>query len=142
MKLFLENDKSGKGFVFSLDSLVAVTLVVSAAFLFVSLQQNSSLGISQTPVLVEDTLAALEGSGFIVQTIDSNAPTVSAQLLRQQILGVLPSGFDANVSVSSYTIDSRQCALLQTFSACFPDANKITGSFSGLAPAKDSGHQL
>jgi len=118
---------SRSGFVFSLDAVIAVSLIITATFLFVNLEQTTSISSVQSTTIVDDTLFALENTGYIIQTIDTNAPTIAAGLIRAQILNYLPNNFDANVSVSSYTIDTEQCNLLQNFASCFPDANVVTG---------------
>jgi len=110
---------------------VAVILIATAAFIFTGISETPSLGPGQT-VVTEDVLFALEGTGFIVQTIDSNSPTQSADLIRTEILSHLPTGYDANVTVSSYTTITDDCASQKTFSACFPDENRIRGSSGGV----------
>lgn len=118
---------SRSGFVFSLDSLVAVSLIITATFLFVSLEQTTSLSSVQSTTIIDDTLFVLENNGYIIQTIDTNSPTIAAGLIRQQILTYLPNNFDANVRVSSYTINTEQCNQQQNFASCFPDSNIVTG---------------
>ncbi len=118
------------GFAYSLDVMIAVTLVIGSMFLFVGLEQSNSLGETHTTI-VEDTLFNLENTGYIIQTLDTNAPSQSAALLRAQLLNYLPTGFDANVTVTTYFIDTEACALNQDFASCFPDANKIVGSAGG-----------
>ena len=127
---------NGKGFAFSLDALVAVTLIVIAVFLFSSLQQNTPISASQSSVIVEDTLFALENSGFLVQTIDSNTLQDSAGIISGKLLEVLPKGFDANVSVASYLIDLERCSSFQSFEECFPDANIDIGTAGSAIPAQ------
>jgi len=122
---------SRSGFVFSLDSIIAISLIVSAAFLFVSLEQTTALSSAQTTTVADDTLFSLENTGYIIQTIDTNTLANSATLIRQQLLNYLPNNFDANVSVTAYTIDLAQCPVSQDFSTCFPDANKSTASVGG-----------
>lgn len=129
--------QAAKGFVFSVDAAVCVLLVIAAIFLFVSAQRAEPISKAQSATVVEDALFALEGSGFIIQTIDTNSPTQAAGIIRQNVLGFLP-GFDANVSVTSYTIDSAQCPALRTFTACFPDSNKVVGTSNGSGGADSS----
>ncbi|MCH7902352.1 VWA domain-containing protein, partial [archaeon] len=128
---------SRSGFVFSLDSLIAVSLIITATFLFISLEQTTSISSVQSTTIVDDTLFALENTGYIIQTIDTNAPTIAAGLIRDQILAYLPNNFDANVSVSSYTIDTKQCNQQQNFASCFPDSNVVTG-VSGTSTTEPS----
>ncbi len=122
----------GRGFVFSLEAALAVTILISALFLFTSHEQVAATN-SQANTVLQDALFELENTGFVVQTIDTNSPTDSATLLRQQLLSLMPDGFDANVTVSSYTVDATNCANQKTFSACFPDANKLVGKSGGAA---------
>jgi len=125
---------STKGFSFSLDAMIAITILTSALFLFANLDSAPGISSSQSSSIVDDTLFVLENTGFIIQTIDTNSPSQSASTLRQALLTRLPSGFDANVVVSFYNIEKTQCALQQDFSSCFPDANKVIGTDGGSAP--------
>lgn len=123
---------SPRGFVFSLDAFIAVFMVTSALFLFLNIAGTNSISSAQSATVIDDTIFALEKTGFLLQTLDSNTLENSASLIRQEIVDYLPNGFDANVSVTSYLIDKEQCALSQTFEACFPDANKLTDSSGGF----------
>jgi len=117
-----------------MDAVIAVIIIASSMVLFVGLQSNTSISSSQTTTIVEDSLFVLENTGYLIQTIDTNSPTQAAFAIRQQIESYLPNNFDARVQVSQYSIESGQCAAQQTFSACFPDSNKVTGVSGGTAP--------
>ncbi len=122
-----------KGFVFTLDSIIAVALVASALFLLAAFQGNSPPTTLQTTSIAQDAFFSLEETGFMIQTLDSNTMVQSASTIRSALLSYLPKGFDANVIVSSYIFDSGACALAQTFNACFPDSNKLSGSSGTVA---------
>ncbi|MFH1391220.1 MAG: vWA domain-containing protein [Candidatus Diapherotrites archaeon] len=124
------------GFVFSVDALVAMAILAGALFLLVGLDNNFTLSAAQSTTIVDDTLFVLENTGFMIETIDNNPASLAAPLIRQQILNNLPSGFDANVAVSFYTLFADQCAVSQNFSACFPDSNKVIGT-SGTSAQGD-----
>jgi len=124
-----------KGFAFSLEAAVGVAMILGGFFLLVLVDEPGGTYIA-SDTIIEDALFALENTGFIVQTLDSNSPTQSAQLIKDQILLFLPQGFDANVTVTSYAVDAQSCALQQNFSACFPDSNKIAGK-SGSATERE-----
>ncbi len=123
----------GKGFAFSMDAAAAITLLVAGMMMFTGIQNQQALSSGQTSTIVEDTLYALEASGYIAGTIDSNSPTQAAQLIRERLLLVLPQGFDANVTVTAFTAEEGQCASAQDFHACFPDSNRVTGKAGGAA---------
>ncbi len=122
-----------QAFVFSLDAVICVLLLISAIFLVASMEKDSAISSPQTTVVIEDLLFFLENSGYLIETIDSNSPTQSAVLIRQKILENLPVGFDTNISVTTYEINQTQCASQQNFESCFPDGNKVVGS-SGTTP--------
>ncbi len=130
-------EKKGKGFAFSLDAAAAIFILAGGLFMLVGIQAQNSLSSSQTSTIAEDTLYALDASGYIVHTIDTNSPTQAAQLLREQLLLRLPAGFDANVTMSAFTAIGPQCASQKTFGACFPDANRTLGS-DGAAAGNDA----
>ena len=131
--LFIKQKISTKGFAFSLDAFIAVILVVSALFLFVSINENPSLG-SQSSTIVEDSLFALDQQGYIIYTIDNESLSQSANLIKAQLLDYLPNGFDANVILTRYFIDTDACAINKNFASCFPDINKTTYSSAGSPP--------
>ena len=125
------------GYAFSVDAAVAIALLASALFLFSGLEKGSFVSSLQGTTVVQDTLYSLEKTGYIIGTIDTNSPTQSALLIRQKALEGLGSGFDANVTVTSYTIDADECAQQKTFSSCFPDSNRVSGSAGGGSNPSD-----
>ncbi|MCR4369481.1 MAG: VWA domain-containing protein [archaeon] len=127
-------NSSEKGFAFTLDMAIAVSILISASFFFIGLSSNQALGAMQTSNVAEDLLFVLENTGYVVTTLDSNSPTQAAALFRQELLSNLPEGFDANVTVRSFTLEETACAASQTFEACFPDSNIITGTAGFGAP--------
>ncbi|VVC00494.1 LVIVD repeat protein [uncultured archaeon] len=123
-----------RGFVFSLDATIAMILLGSAMFMLVALQQENAISPGQSSVLAEDSLFAMDNSGYILRTIDTNSVSQSAALIRGRLLESIPAGFDANVSVRSYTSIPQECGIYQGFSECFPDSNVLKGG-SGSAAA-------
>jgi uncharacterized protein YegL len=129
--------KADKGFVFSMDSLVAAIAVVGA-IIILSQQAYVSLEVDvQTPKITDDAIFSLEQTGYLANTLDSNNETESAVLIRQKLLESLPPGFDANVTVTTYYIDKQACASEKTFEACFPDENRFSG-YAGEPAPKES----
>ncbi|MBI4210078.1 MAG: hypothetical protein HY544_01045 [Candidatus Diapherotrites archaeon] len=122
-----------RGFVFSLDSAGAVVILASAMFLFVAMGNAHPLDMGQAAVMADDAVYALEGSGYVALTLDTNSVSQAAQRIRLELLGLLP-GFDANVTVARYEVDEEECTDQQAFSVCFPDSDKSTGS-SGVVAA-------
>ncbi len=122
------------GFAFSLDAAAAVAILAAGLALLAGIANEQSFSTSQSATIAGDTLYALEGSGYIVRTLDTNSATQSAQLIREQLLAHLPKGFDANVTVSAFTASAEACADQKSFAACFPDANKTSGAAGAAAP--------
>ncbi len=119
---------------FSVDVAVAVLILISALFLFTSMQKEPATSYSQGGAVVEDALFALDQNGFILQTLESEnigdkntAMDYRAESIRNQILGFLGPGFDANVTVTSYDVNSDTCSKKKTFADCFSDSNKHIG---------------
>ncbi len=123
------------GFVFSLDSAASVTILVAAMFMLVALQGHSTMSPSAQSAIASDALYALEGSGYLAATIDSNSPSQAAGLIRSRLAGFLSAGYDKNVAVRVFGVARAACNSGRNFPSCFPDANISSGTAGSAAPS-------
>ena len=124
-----------RGFVFSLDSAAAVTILAVAMLMLVALQGRGVPSPSARLTVASDTLYALEGSGYLAATIDSNTPSQAAGLIRSAIGNYISAGYDENVTVRVFPVDRQACNSGRNFHSCFPDANMAAGTAGSAAPS-------
>lgn len=96
-----------------------------AITVFISMEPLSQVQITQPAVLsnqlVDDAVAAMDNTGFIMQSIESGNPSAIETKLR----GLLPGSIDFRLEMMQYTsnLDDplSECRSSQAFQDCFPN---------------------
>lgn len=123
-----------KGFAFSLDSLLALVLllglVVFSTSVSLRIEAENPRIQNQT---IEDALLSIENSGFLLQSLDEQGSLQDASnAVYLKLKNLLPSNYDLNVSVKKYLLDVEKCRQSKNFQDCFPEGN-LQESSSGTA---------
>ncbi len=124
----------GKGFVFTLDAVLAI-VIVGTLFAFVGYSVyggvDSSVSSRNLSQAADDSFSALGNSGFILQALDSlGMSQEAADSIRERALGLLPQGAEARLRLREYDVNMARCKEDGTFSSCFP-AEDMAESISG-----------
>lgn len=131
-----------KAFVFSMDSGVAVLLLIGVVYILLAIPfPEEGLGSLQTVQLVDDSFALLHSTGYLLRTVDSNAPTDAVQNIYTRSSSLLPNNLSLRVDLKQYTVDMGDCRLNKTFEECFLENEVITVSAGAALPSdKDVFH--
>ncbi len=116
-----------KAFVFSLDSAFAVIMLIGVVFILLSIPfPEEKIGNLHTVQLVDDSFALLYSSGYLLRTIDSNAPSDAVQNIYARTGSILPDNLSLRVELKQYTVDIDDCRLYKSFEECFLGNEVIT----------------
>ena len=112
----------------SIDALLAV-IVFIALISFISTEPLSEMPVTQSTTaanqLVDDAIAAMDNTGFIMQSIESAKP----YLITDKLEGLLPANIGYRVEMTKYEspVDrpGDQCRDNMDFATCFPEDGNI-----------------
>lgn len=126
-----------KGFVFSVDAAVSVIILTAAFFLLTqSSSQNPSVSSSALQATI-DAGTAIQNSGYLSNTLDTNDLDQSAILLRQKMLELLPQNLEARVELKKYELNLDTCRTNQDFESCFLQTEPETATAGPALPQKE-----
>ena len=108
----------------SIDALLAVVLFI-ALVAFISLEPVSEIPITQPRIavnqLVDDAVAAMDSTGFIMQSIENGQP----EDINAKMMELLPERVEFKIKMLRYSSDiddlGSNCRSGQTFESCFPN---------------------
>lgn len=118
--------KNQKGFVLTLDAIIALLIVV--AFLFVIQIQPyetepyiAKLSVNERTA---DLFIALDENGFLTATIDKNIPAdEKMDIIYDKLRSVIPANMDFRIDLMRYDADEEDCRLQPHFDGCFTFVN-------------------
>jgi Mg-chelatase subunit ChlD len=121
---------SDKGFIFSLDAVLAILIVLGLiSFALVTSFDKNPSTISRTNIsqLSDDAITALDNAGYFQQEIDINGfSSIAATSIHNKIKALYPGNVDINLVLKEFTFDSIACQATENFQDCFKDANILT----------------
>ncbi|MFH1588644.1 MAG: VWA domain-containing protein [Candidatus Diapherotrites archaeon] len=125
------NSKSNKGFVFSIDATAAaVIFLLTFSLLSLSFASSSSSNDIAFTSLVNSSFNSVFKSGFLLQTIEDNPPSASADLVKQKFDSFVSDNWETRIELTSFDFNSVDCRAYKTFKDCFPSEGVIQ-AFSG-----------
>ena len=128
-----------KGFVFSLDAVFALIIVIALiGFALVVSFDKSPSTFSRTNLsqLSDDAITALDNAGFFANEIDANGfSSATALSMYNKIKSLYPGNVDLNLVLKEYTYDIAACKGTESFEDCFKDINTLSLSVGLSLPA-------
>jgi len=127
-----------RGFAFSTDAVIATVLVGAAlALLAVQPSINTSVSGLSLKQASDDVFLSMQRSGFMLLTIDSNAPSEAVAQIRLKALGLLPENTELFVELKQFDLNIEECRANKTFNACFESVASVNSG-----PAIPSGKEV
>ncbi|MDO8647383.1 MAG: VWA domain-containing protein [Candidatus Diapherotrites archaeon] len=115
-----------KGFVFSIDAVLAVILVSSAILATqTSFFQYSHSSINVLAKSADDVFSTLQDTGFLFQETDRNSLDNAALSFYFKAKGLLPSNSGLQVRLSQYNLNKESCRQFKDFNNCFALAGEV-----------------
>ncbi len=134
---------SNKAFVFALEALVAVILVVG--FLSVSKvfpYEENYFSKIQTKQFSQDIAAFLDDNGFVLGVLDQNIPpSQQMSLIFSEFSSFMPSNTDFRIGLRQLDSNASTCILQKDFNHCFTDLNAFSPTGNDIPSDKDISHE-
>jgi len=127
-----------KGFIFTMDMAIALSIVLSVLFITqtVPFENNPIKNTLSTQDRVDDVFTFLDTSGYILYTLDTNAPSTAVTTIYNRALSSIPSNMDIRIELQQFvTANLEACKSIRDFDTCFPDANALFVAAGGSLPA-------
>jgi len=129
-----------KGFIFSLESLIALVLFVSFLGIayFHDTNQNSMQNIALKNAL-SDGLFAIDSTGFAIETLDSNllSHPEKISIIYSKLVSLLPSNSNLRLEVTAYDTNADACMFDRNFDSCFIKLNNYS-PLGSTVPANEN----
>ncbi|MCX6798473.1 MAG: hypothetical protein NTW59_00015, partial [Candidatus Diapherotrites archaeon] len=137
---------AGRGVAVSIDALLAIALFISL-LTTITIQPAEQAAVSVPKItvnqMVNDAMAALDNSGFIMQKIEETTSSEEMmQAMEAKLDGLLPQNISYRLDMKRYgAAITSACREQQTFATCFPDAPTTLFTSDASPPAeKESFH--
>ena len=132
-----------KGFVFTLDVLIAFMVLVSFFMIAnpVYLSPHSSLTNMQLKQLSTDVFLVLDENGFFLEVLDSNATSAQKMTDLQTKFNELAPHVQTRVELKSYDLNVDTCRLNKTFDQCFENEDVFPAQGPSVPIDKDVVHE-
>ncbi|MFH1587215.1 MAG: VWA domain-containing protein [Candidatus Diapherotrites archaeon] len=119
-----------------MDAAMAVILLI---VLMATVANRPDLGESAFPraqlnQLVDDSIASMESTGFMLELLDTNTIDDAALEIEGRLSSDLPQTIDLNVQITQYTLNLSTCRASQTFEDCFLGSGLVISSSGSAIP--------
>jgi hypothetical protein len=130
--LLFSRFSQSNGFVFTLDAVIAVILLVSFlnAASVAQVSKEDYLNRLELKRVLNGAMAVMDENGFLMETLDNNSLSYSQRmdLVHDKLSEMLPASLEVRVELKDYESRKSACQTQRQFNNCFV--------LLGLYPAK------